>query len=127
MFEAADVVVSLQRAAGLTGDRQFPSKIAEFMVKGKVVVTTVFGDIDDIPSSAVLKLHEESASALADLLQGLCRSRSLLTKMSFAAADYARTAFAVEAGARSLRGFLLDIGYAHAAVVKPPAKDWSRK
>jgi len=73
----------------------------------KVVVISVSGDIDDIRSSAILKLHEESGSAIADVLQGLGRFRVLLTGMSLSAVADSRTAFAVEAGARGLGAFLL--------------------
>lgn len=97
LLRRAQVCVALQNPTGRYSDFKTPSKVYEFLGRGKAVIATDVGDIRDMPEGTILVIDRLDAGAIAASLQWLCADPARTAALQSAAQQHADQYFSYAA------------------------------
>jgi glycosyltransferase involved in cell wall biosynthesis len=69
LYETADVLVNMRPTRSMRTVYGFPSKLMEYLITGKPVITTCAGNVEEEFSDKVILLRDETAEGLATALE----------------------------------------------------------
>lgn len=118
LLDASDICLSLQPVEGKEASLTMPSKVAEFMAAGKVVVASAVGDVEALPADCLRVYRHDDPGEVARQLADLVRNRSKGALTARRALDYAREHFSAERVGSSV----LDLMSGSSATADEPRK-----
>lgn len=110
LLNDSHVCVALQNPEGRYADFKTPSKVYEFLGHGKAVISTVVGDIGELPSSAILLIEKLESRALAERLLWLCAAPERPASLQFEARHLAEKKFSYAAVGAVLKTLFQEVG-----------------
>ncbi len=110
LLKDSHVCVALQNPAGRYADFKTPSKVYEFLGHGKAVISTVVGDIGELPGSAILLIDKLDSSALAERLLWLCAAPERTASLQLEAHHLAEREFSYAAVGAVLKTLFQEVG-----------------
>lgn len=104
LLRKSQLCISLQKPHGRYGDLKTPSKVFEYLGRGKPTVSSKVGDIGAIPEGAIILCEPCTAEELAKIIVRFAREREALEVTGAKALSYASEAFSYrQVGLRLLR------------------------
>jgi glycosyltransferase involved in cell wall biosynthesis len=88
LYQSADVLVNLRLTKAMKTEYLFPSKLMEYLVSGRPVISTSTGHVESEYGEFLYLLHEETAEGLAAVLRTVERDSEAAEAKALAARDY---------------------------------------
>lgn len=107
LLAAADVCVALQDPSGRYDNYKTPSKVYEYLGSGKLVVSTVVGDLSSLPTEVIELCEEDVSHSLATILSRLIQTRPSINRRKLLAAQYSEQNFSYPVVGQQLKAFVL--------------------
>lgn len=109
LLQRAQVCVALQNPTGRYAEFKTPSKVYEFLGRGKAVIATDVGDIRDMPDGTILMIDKLESTSIAAKLLWLCADPARTVGLQAAAQRHAEKNFSFAAVGMALKALFSSV------------------